>query len=397
MGGQDKPPGPGLEPDIQPLLNASKYFLCHRSFSQSLKYADKAQQSNPNHPGPPQILAISTVLSATPSSTRPEQPEWYLIINLPRFTQDQNLIRTRCASLVNLLNPDTNPYPFAAEARDWVVKAESVLFDPDAKAQYDNGLKMTQKNSGNGGGTFWTLCPYCYFMYEYEKMYVDCVLRCQNSKCRRAFTAVAVAASAAPPPELVEEGKYTCYGFSPLGPNNGSGGDSGEERGKSWWAPFVSMGQYPGPVRANEEKVDVRTNVDSKSEKSNGFIEISDDETAGREKIERGGQGNGVNNGKVVMKRKKMAAIGKKKLMGKGIRVVGNHSLSAEGGEGIGFKAGGNEANANTSPGNEANANTSGGVTEGCNEEELEFCAGDDDIFVAVNPWADLGCEKLRN
>lgn len=260
------------------------------------------------------------------------------------------------------------------------------MSDPDAKARYDNGLKMTQKNSKNGG-TFWTLCPYCYFMYKYEKMYVECVLRCQNSTCRRAFTAVAIAASAEPPPEVVQEGKYTCYGFSPLGPQNGRCGDSGDERGKSWWGPFVSMGQCPGPVRVDEEKVDVRTNVESKSEKSNGFIEISDDETAGKKEIERRGQGNGVNGGKVVMKRKKMAAKGIKKLMGKGIRVGGNHSLSAEGGEGIGFKA----------PGNEANADTSGGVMEGCDGEELEFCAGEDDIFVALNPYADLGCEKLRN
>lgn len=139
MGGQDKPPGPGLGPYVEPLLNASKYFLCHRNFSQSLKNADEAQQSNPNHPGPPQILAIATVLSATPSSTRPGQPDWYSIINLPRFTQDQNLIRTRVALLANLLNPASNPFPFAAEARDWVFKTGSILSDPDAKARYDNG------------------------------------------------------------------------------------------------------------------------------------------------------------------------------------------------------------------------------------------------------------------
>lgn len=238
---------------------------------------------------------------------------------------------------------------------------------------------MEQNNSENGGGTFWTLCPYCLFMYEYEKSYEECVLRCQNLKCRRAFTAVAVVAAAVPPPEVVEKRMYTCYGFSP-GPNNERGGDAGDKKRKNWWAPFVSMGPGPGPVRVNASKGEVRTNVESEIEKNDGFIEVSDDESEGEEKIGERGLGNGVNGGKVVMKRKKMAAKGTKKLMGKGARVDRNCSLPVEGGEGMGLKVEGNEENTNARE-----------VMEGSNGEGLEFSAGDDDIFVSLNPVADLG------
>lgn len=43
---------------------------------------------------------------------------------------------------------------------------------------------------GGGGGSFWTVCPYCYFLFEYEKVYEDCCLRCTN--CGTAFHAVAI-------------------------------------------------------------------------------------------------------------------------------------------------------------------------------------------------------------
>ncbi|KAL3527536.1 hypothetical protein ACH5RR_012192 [Cinchona calisaya] len=313
MGSQSEP---GTGPGIQSLLQSSYYFLCQRDFTQSLKCADKAQESNPSHPDPPRMIAISAVLSAI----RTESTDWYSILNLPRFVDDTNLIRTRFDSLTNLLNPEKNPYPFATEARGWVSKAGSILCNPDSKAQFDKELKIKQNKAESGGGTFWTLCPYCYFMYEYEKVYEDCVLKCQNSKCRRAFTAVQVAEGAAPPPQVVEKGEYFCYGFSPLGPENGSGGDSGEGDGKKWWAPFVSMGSGsdPGQGGVNENMAEVRTDKELKSGKTDEFIEISD----GEMEVKKRADGNGENGGKVMMKRKKMAAKGKKKLMGKGIRVM---------------------------------------------------------------------------
>ncbi|CAA0806716.1 Chaperone DnaJ-domain superfamily protein [Striga hermonthica] len=61
--------------------------------------------------------------------------------------------------------------------------------------------------------TFWTTCPYCYYMYEYPRTYVDCAMRCQN--CKMAFQAVVI-----PSPPPVPDGQdayFCCWGFIPLG------------------------------------------------------------------------------------------------------------------------------------------------------------------------------------
>ena len=84
-----------------------------------------------------------------------------------------------------------------------------------------NNEKEWQEESGENTNkdkkeTFWTVCPFCYYMYEYEKWYEECCLRCQNQNCRRAFHGVAM-----PEPKndiLVEGGgHYYCgLGLFPL-------------------------------------------------------------------------------------------------------------------------------------------------------------------------------------
>ncbi|KAJ9177520.1 hypothetical protein P3X46_012731 [Hevea brasiliensis] len=93
--------------------------------------------------------------------------------------------------------------------------SSSVFSDSKGKTQDYNGLKnSSDKSKKNGNGTFWTVCPYCYYLYEYDGVYEDCCLRCQN--CRRAFQGVAVPP---PPAGMVVEGKEQYYcgvGYFPL-------------------------------------------------------------------------------------------------------------------------------------------------------------------------------------
>ncbi|GFP86802.1 Dnaj homolog subfamily b member 5 [Phtheirospermum japonicum] len=61
--------------------------------------------------------------------------------------------------------------------------------------------------------TFWTACPYCYYMYEYPRVYIDCTMRCPN--CKRAFQSVVIPS---PPPTVDgQDAYYCCWGFIPLG------------------------------------------------------------------------------------------------------------------------------------------------------------------------------------
>lgn len=87
--------------------------------------------------------------------------------------------------------------------------------------------------------TFWTACPYCYYMYEYPMLYTDCTLRCQN--CKKAFQAVVIPS----PPPMVDgqDGYFCCWGFLPLGfsmenweKNKGAA---------STWTPFSPMFTCP--------------------------------------------------------------------------------------------------------------------------------------------------------
>ncbi|PIN17676.1 hypothetical protein CDL12_09656 [Handroanthus impetiginosus] len=96
--------------------------------------------------------------------------------------------------------------------------------------------------------TIWTACPYCYYMYEYPRMYADCTLRCQN--CKKAFQAVVIPS----PPPIVDgqEGYFCCWGFLPLGfsmenweKNKGAA---------SSWSPFSPMFTCPQSVNNGAKK-----------------------------------------------------------------------------------------------------------------------------------------------
>ncbi|KAJ6683545.1 hypothetical protein OIU85_007252 [Salix viminalis] len=88
--------------------------------------------------------------------------------------------------------------------------------------------------------SFWTACPYCYTLYEYPKVYEECILRCQS--CRRAFHAVMVPA----PPVTGKDTYFCCWGFFPLGfsGNNGKGGNAFGSK----WSPFSAMFSTPFPA-----------------------------------------------------------------------------------------------------------------------------------------------------
>ncbi|KAK6136244.1 hypothetical protein DH2020_030007 [Rehmannia glutinosa] len=87
--------------------------------------------------------------------------------------------------------------------------------------------------------TFWTACPYCYYMYEYPRVYVDCTLRCQN--CTRAFQAVVIPS---PPPTVDgQEAYFCCWGFMPLGFSIENWEKN--RNAASSWSPFSPMFTCP--------------------------------------------------------------------------------------------------------------------------------------------------------
>ncbi|KAL7119313.1 hypothetical protein ACP275_02G055500 [Erythranthe tilingii] len=113
------------------------------------------------------------------------------------------------------------------------------------------------------GSTFWTACPYCYYMYEYPVVYTDCTLRCQN--CKSAFQAVVIPS---PPPTVDgQDGYFCCWAFFPLGYSM-----ENWEKNKgasSSWSPFSPM--FTSPRNGKKKPAPPRVYIDDDDD----FLEIS--------------------------------------------------------------------------------------------------------------------------
>ncbi|KAE9466233.1 hypothetical protein C3L33_01856, partial [Rhododendron williamsianum] len=401
-------PGTGPGPDL--LLTASQHFLNSRNFDACRKYALRAQATDPTNPGAAQILSVADVLSSAAESSVNNCPNWYSILGLGKNSEDPNLIKTRVDSLSLLLNPSKNKIPLAGEAFGLVRSAWAVLSDPVKKAQFDSELgvcepedikiKMEgQCGSGSGQeGTFWTMCPYCYYVYEYPRVYEECCLRCHNESCRRGFQAVVIRALR-PPPAVLEKGGYLCRGFIPVGFEEGG-------KGFSSWNPFGPTPKGAGQEELEEEKTDVPKGNNNGFKNMDSFVEISDDsdgELMGEsngEKLQGEGlkNGDGITDGsgistrkmgvtggvvKPVLRRKKTVARNTKKVMGKGIRVK-MHRTVAGSCEGVEMGLGSGENDGNLGCG----ITIAGGVEWGSwgdsGMEEIQFFEGLDDVFVGL-------------
>ncbi|KAL5078982.1 hypothetical protein RYX36_007403 [Vicia faba] len=127
------------------------------------------------------ILTIADVLSAA---------DHYSVLRLPRSeTVNRDLARQHYAKFAILLDPTaTDKFPFQDEALARVREAWHVLSDPEKRAVYDHD--MGTRGVADATATFWTACPYCWNLYQFEKRYEGCSLMCQG--CVKAFHGVAV-------------------------------------------------------------------------------------------------------------------------------------------------------------------------------------------------------------
>ncbi|KAK9057225.1 hypothetical protein SSX86_024592 [Deinandra increscens subsp. villosa] len=109
--------------------------------------------------------------------------------------------------------------------------------------------------------SFWTTCPYCFYLYEYPRAYVECILRCGT--CKRAFQAVRISS----PPEVVEgqESYFCCWGFFPLAVSmSHMQRNNGGAQTNSNWAPFSPMYAVVStnvPDHLNEEPSNVQDHL----------------------------------------------------------------------------------------------------------------------------------------
>lgn len=135
--------------------------------------------------------------------------------------------------------------------------------------------------------SFWTACPYCYFLYEYPKVYEDCALRCQN--CKRAFHAAMIPS---PPLTGKSDAYFCCWGFFPLG-FSGKGKNTAVS---SNWNPISTM--FVCPLQGQEKR-----NTRSSSPKfiyddEDVYVELSDESDDSDDEWGRSGRRKRVRNSK---------------------------------------------------------------------------------------------------
>lgn len=153
------------------------------------------------------MLAIIDVLEASSLRVGPGNnlPDHYAILQLKPSddTSKRDFVRQRYKILVRKLDPNKNKFPLAEEALMRVRESWQILSDPVQLDRYEHEIKEV--------ASFWTMCPYCWYLHEYEKKYQDCTLRCGN--CQRTFHGTPVKP---PEPESMVEGKeqYYCYHMS---------------------------------------------------------------------------------------------------------------------------------------------------------------------------------------
>ncbi|KAK1421488.1 hypothetical protein QVD17_23847 [Tagetes erecta] len=298
---------PGSDPKF--LLHLSEQFLRRRHFHECRKYAQQAHQLNPNFPGVSQILAVADVLLASNHQSVKTLTgtirDWYKIMQINRYSHDFNLITNRYINLYAVLNPVNNNLPFADEAFEIVCDAWYVLSNRVRKREFDQFLKKhlndndVDDDDDDELSSFWTVCPYCYCLYEFPRVYLELCLKCPNEKCFKAFTCVEIDR---PPVEVLKEGKYLCSGFVLLGFRNGC------------WNPFVMSNKTKASCSDDDDDNVVKISDDEVENKSDELFNVA---AEGGVKMEVDGETEKPNGGGNVGRKKSVA----KKVTGVGNRV----------------------------------------------------------------------------
>lgn len=224
--------------EAERLLAVAQRCLHAQNFNESRDFAVLAQENDPFLDGSDQILAVADVLMASQTKVS-NRTDWYAVLQVNRRSDDLDLIKRQYRRLALLLHPDKNRFPFAESAFRLISEAWKILSDPSRKSVYDSEIEVfsevavpvpvpfpvaATKNRQRSRkeekeATFWTVCPYCYNLYEYPFIYLDCCLKCQ--KCERAFHGVVIS----PLPPLVpgKDAYYCSKAFFPI--NNNSSAD----------------------------------------------------------------------------------------------------------------------------------------------------------------------------
>ncbi|PKU69502.1 uncharacterized protein LOC110101551 [Dendrobium catenatum] len=246
--------GYGGRVEAQRLLEIADKLLLSRDLVGSKRFAERALESDPLLEGVDQILAVVDVLLASQRRVN-NQPDWYSILQLPHPSSSSSAsgdnrldIKRSFRHLALLLSPNLNKFLYADSALRIVFDAYAFLSDPAKKSLFDSQLGSNSPPVAAAqppDRSFWTSCPSCFHVFEYDRVYIDRTLRCRI--CMRPFHSAEMAAA---PPIVPGTDMYYCsWGFFPVGfPGSGFPNFNVPQFGEGW-KPF-----YPVSPRWGDQK-----------------------------------------------------------------------------------------------------------------------------------------------
>ena len=219
------------------------------------RLAERAVEADPNLPGADELLAVADVLLASQRQLPSGRPDPVAVLQLQPGA-DPAAVKRAFGRLSQLVSAPRNPRPAADTALHFVQEAFADL----SKNASSDAAPAAASTPASGGASaaaadadaFWTSCPYCCHVYQYQRALVGRALRCQSAGCRRAFVATEIPTV---PPIVPGTDMYYCaWGFFPMGFPKAADLSTN-------WKPFCPM--FPGNFQAPPQSASAGTaNVD---------------------------------------------------------------------------------------------------------------------------------------
>ncbi|KAL6878239.1 hypothetical protein ACP4OV_012409 [Aristida adscensionis] len=222
-------------------LEIAEKLLAARDLVGCKRFADRAVEADPLLPGADELLAVADVLLASQATLPSGHPDPLAVLLLPPGAYPDQPAVSRAYRRLALLLGNGNSHPGAEMALRLVQDAYTLLSDPSRRpppsAVPTNPATGTPSHPAAAAPAadppeFWTACPFCCYVHQYQRELVGRALKCPNEACRRGF----VASEIPTPPTIVPgtEMYHCAWGFFPLGfPNAADLGGN--------WKPFYKV------------------------------------------------------------------------------------------------------------------------------------------------------------
>ncbi|KAK8460851.1 hypothetical protein SEVIR_2G404100v4 [Setaria viridis] len=238
-------------------LEIAGKLLAARDLVGCKRLAERAVEADPNLPGADELLAVADVLLASQRQLPSGRPDPVAVLQL-HPGPDPAAVKRAFSRLSQLVSAPRNPRPAADTALHFVQEAFADL----SKNPSSDTPPAAASTPASGGASaaaaadadaFWTACPYCCHVYQYQRALVGRALRCQSAGCRRAFVAAEIPTV---PPIVPGTDMYYCaWGFFPMGFPKAADLSTN-------WRPFCPM--FPGNFQSPPQPASAGTaNVDS--------------------------------------------------------------------------------------------------------------------------------------